>query len=136
MHASATSLPPVSQVPINPPHHPVQKEHDRASKRLHNFISDLIGLIIISPVCAEHTLPLASHSNTKPPSLLTVVTIPRRFRHNRPLRETAHFALSTHHPQSRFRYFRIESIVTGSTGLVCAFLLYSSRIEAIPISKS
>lgn len=39
-------------------------------QRLHNIISDLIGLITISPVCAEHTLPLASqlkHQAALPP---------------------------------------------------------------------
>ena len=70
--------------PHQPSPSPRPKRARPSIQRLHNIISDLIGLITISPVCAEHTLPLASPSTPSPPSLLTVVTIPRRFRPNRP----------------------------------------------------
>lgn len=75
-------------------------------QRLHNIISDLIGLITISPVCAEHTLPLASqlkHQAALPPDCRNdpspVSTQPDPF--EKPLTSQ----LSTHHPQSSFQIF-------------------------------
>ena len=69
-------------------HQPSQSPRPKRARpsiqRLHNITSDLIGLITTSPVCAKHTLPLASPSTPSTPALLTVVTIPRRFRPNRP----------------------------------------------------
>lgn len=51
--------------PHQPSPSPRPKRARPSIQRLHNTISDLIGLITICPVCAEHTLPLASPFNTK-----------------------------------------------------------------------
>lgn len=99
MHSSATSLPAgIPRLHLPSPITPSRKNPtERAYReRLHNTISDLIGLITISPVCAEHTLPLAPHSTPKP-----AVPPDRRNRPSQvssqptPLRITAHSAFST-----------------------------------------